>query len=254
MEMMTLTARMRLWCGTIFAIVAFGVAVAADRQSDASRMGAEAMNPGGALRCMERIGGGEFRVLIYGNSIALHAPKADIGWTNCWGMAASARESDFAHLVVAGLESQLGKKADFRIRNLAALERHFTTNIATVAEIAADADWKPDYVVVAIGENAPNIDTSNAALYRKFLADIARPFVEGGAKVVLRSPFWMNAAKAECTANAAAEVDAVYVDAGPLGLKEENKAIGLFSHGGVANHPGDLGMMRLADLILEGYK
>ncbi len=41
---------------------------------------------------------------------------------------------------------------------------------------------------------------------------------------------------------------------GHLGEKDENKAIGLFSHGGVTNHPGDLGMMRLADLILEGYK
>ena len=245
--------KMRTLCGIILAAAAFGAAVAADGRSDASRMGAEVMNPGGVLRCMERIGGGEFRVLIYGNSIALHAPKADIGWTYCWGMAASAAEKDFAHLVVAGLESQLGKKADLRIRNLAVLERNFATNIATVAEIAADADWKPDYVVIAIGENAPNIDTSNAVAYRKFLADIARPFAEGGAKVVLRSPFWMNAEKAECTANAAAEVGAVYVDVGPLGFKNENKAIGLFSHGGVANHPGDLGMKRLADLIIGGF-
>ena len=240
--------------GTIFAAVIAVLAADADiAQGDATRMGAEVMNPVGALRCVERIGGGEFRVLIYGNSIALHAPKADIGWTNCWGMAASARERDFAHLVVAGLESQLGKKADFRIRNLAALERHFTTNIATVAEIAADVDWKPDYVVVAIGENVPNIGTSNAAAYRKFLADMARPFVEGGARVVLRSPFWVNASKAECTANAAADVGAVYVDAGPLGFKDENKAIGLFAHTGVANHPGDLGMKCLADLILGGF-
>ena len=211
------------------------------------------MNPGRNLRGVEHIGGGEFRVLVYGNSIAHHGPKADIGWTNNWGMAASAPEKDFAHLVVAGLEAKLGRIADFRIRNLAALERNFTTNVATAAEIAADVDWKPDYVVVAIGENVPNFDKSNASVYRKFLADIARPFAAGGAKVVLRSPFWMNAAKAECTANAAADVGAVYVDAGPLGLKDENKATGLFSHVGVANHPGDLGMKRLADLIIGGF-
>ena len=53
---------------------------------------------------------------------------------------------------------------------------------------------------------------------------------------------------------AVALASALSFDAGPLGEKAENKAIGLFSHGGVANHPGDLGMKRLADLILKGFK
>ena len=70
----------------------------------------------------------------------------------------------------------------------------------------------------------------------------------------MRSPFWQNAVKAECTAKAAADVGAVYVDAGVLGLKAENKAVGRFAHWGVANHPGDLGMRRLADLILDGFE
>lgn len=220
---------------------------------DASRMKSGMMNPGLQLGTVERIGGGEFKVLIYGNSIALHGPKPDIGWTNNWGMAASAPEKDFAHLVVAGLEAKLGKRADFRIRNLATLERNFTTNVATVAEISADARWKPDYVVVAIGENAKGVDETSAAAYGRFLADVARPFADSGARIVMRSPFWKNAVKAECTAKAAAEVGAVYVDAGSLGSVDENKAIGLFPHAGVANHPGDLGMSRLADLILDGF-
>jgi hypothetical protein len=70
----------------------------------------------------------------------------------------------------------------------------------------------------------------------------------------MRSPFWRNVSKADCTKAAAEEVGAVYVDAGSLGDKAENKAIGLFSHTGVANHPGDLGMRRLADLILAAFK
>ena len=211
------------------------------------------MNPGSGLGTVERICGGEFKVLVYGNSIALHAPKPNIGWTNNCGMAASAPEKDFAHLVAAGLEAKLGKRADLRIRNLAALERNFTTNVATVAEIAADAKWKPDYVVIAVGENVPNFDSSTAAAYSKFLADIARPFADSGARIVMRSPFWKNTLKAGCTERAAVDVGAVYVDASPLGSKADNKAIGLFSHSGVANHPGDLGMRRLADLILGGF-
>ena len=230
------------------------VATAAFAQDDATRMGSQKMNPDVKLGCVESKSGGDIKVLIYGNSIALHGPWADIGWPNNWGMAASAPEKDFAHLVVAGLEKRHGKKADFKIRNLAFLERHFTMDVSTVKDIADDAAWGPDYVVIAIGENVPNIDASNAPAYRKFLADVARPFAKLAKrpKIVLRSPFWMNRMKAECTAGAAADVGAAYVDAGPLGSKSENKAIGLFKHVGVANHPGDLGMRRIADLILTG--
>ena len=246
---------MRMTCGTFLfaaAVVAFDAMAA---QSDAERMKSDMMNPGSALRTVEQSGGGTFKVLIYGNSIALHGPKPDIGWTNNWGMAASAPEKDFAHLVAAGLEAKRGGRADLRIRNLAALERNFTTNIATVAQIAADAKWSPDYVVIAIGENAPNLTASSAEAYRKFLADIGRQFASlpKKPKIVMRSPVWKSTTKADCTAKAAADVGAVYVDAGGIGPNPENRAIGRFWHEGVANHPGDLGMRRLADLILKGF-
>ena len=110
--------------GVLAYVLSFGVV------DDAVKMGAAKMNPGRALRCVERIGGGTFKVLIYGNSIAWHAPLAKIGWTNDWGMAASAPDKDFAHLVVSGLEAKLGQRADYRICNLATLERNFKTNIA----------------------------------------------------------------------------------------------------------------------------
>ena len=213
-------------------------------------------NPDSALVTMERIGGGDFKVLVYGTSIALHRPLPAAGWTNCCGMAASAPDRDFVHLVVAGLESRRGQKADFRIRNLAVLERNFTTNLATVAEISADASWAPDYVVIALGENAPQASGKEADRYRQFLVDLALPFSRQTKKpqIVMRSQFMrMDATKAERTAKATDEVGAVYVDAGPLGLKDENKAIGCFKSKGVANHPGDLGMRRLADLILAGF-
>lgn len=228
---------------------AFGV------RDDAVRMESAMMNPGLRLGYAEASRGGELKLLVYGNSIALHGPKADIGWTNRWGMAASSPERDFAHLVAAGLESRLGKSVDLRIRNLAPLERRFTVAVGSVPEIAADAAWGPDYVVIAIGENAPNIDAKNAAAYRRFLTDLVRPFATSvkHPKIVMRAPFWQNESKAECTANAAADVGAVYVDAGPLGYRNENKAIGLFGHKGVANHPGDLGMRRIAELILAGF-
>ena len=231
-----------------------GTAPAA-RQSDAARMGAEAMNPGTSLGTSERVSGGAFKVLIYGNSIALHRPKADIGWTSDWGMAASAPEKDFAHLVVAGLEAKRGEKANFRIRNLAPLERDVAADLRDFPDIAADIAWKPDYVVIAIGENVPHIDEEPATVkgFERLLVSLARPFAEGGARVVLRTPFWRNENKAGCTKRAAEKTGVACVDAGPLGDDPENKAIGLFAHRGVAAHPGDLGMRRIADLILEAF-
>jgi len=213
------------------------------------------MNPGGGLGGRERKCGGAFRVLIYGNSIALHGCAPKIGWNNEWGMAASAREKDFAHLVVAGLEARRGERADFRIRNLAVLERNFNTNLTDFAALADDVAYAPDYVVIAIGENVPSIGAAEVPGYTQFLVRLAKPLVESAKRptVVMRSPFWRNDIKADCTSRAAAAVGAVYVDAGVLGDKDENMALGLFSHNGVARHPGDLGMKRLAELILSGF-
>ena len=226
------------------------------RVSDAKRMGATEMNPVSTLGCRERVASGQFRVLIYGNSIALHGRAPKIGWNADWGMAASAREKDFAHLVVSGLEAKRGERADFRIRNLALLERNFRTNLTHFADLASDVAYAPDYVVIAIGENVPSIGEKDASDYTRFLVTLAKPLVASAKRprVVMRSPFWRNAVKADCTAKAAAEVGATYVDAGPLGEQESNMALGLFEHKGVARHPGDLGMRRLADLILSGFE
>lgn len=45
----------------------------------------------------ERLESSGLRVMFVGNSITLHGVKEDIGWMNCWGMAASTKEKDYVH-------------------------------------------------------------------------------------------------------------------------------------------------------------
>ena len=124
---------------------------------DAKRMGAEMMNPGAKIGCHERRCGGRFKVLIYGNSIAAHGRAPKLGWNADWGMAATSRDKDFAHLLIAGLEKRRGERADYRIRNIAVLERNYRANLEEYTDLADDVAYAPDYVVIAIGENVPSV-------------------------------------------------------------------------------------------------
>lgn len=229
-----------------------GSARAEAGKSDAERMHATEMNAG-IPASREILRGGGFRVLVYGNSIAHHRPSAKIGWTNSWGMAASSLDRDFASLTVKGLEERLGKKADYRVKTLYRLEcdpRAFEVE----KTLADDVAFRPDYVVIAIGENVRSLATDEEKdVYRTRLEEIARMFRKDGRnpKIVYRSPFWRNELKARLTKEAAEATGSLYVDAGPLGDDPANKALGLFAHPGVAGHPGDRGMAALADLILK---
>ena len=87
------------------------------------------------------------RLLVLGNSITRHGPAPKIGWTGDWGMAASAEEKDFVHLVSRGLGSPA-----LKAMNIADFERDLEASDVQ-ARFKAAWDFKPTLVIVAIGEN-----------------------------------------------------------------------------------------------------
>jgi hypothetical protein len=199
--------------------------------------------------------GGEIRVLVMGNSIALHAPAPKIGWTNNWGMAASAAEKDFAHLTISGIEKRTGKRADYRIRNVYGMEKGFLTGYVIAKSQAEDLAWKPDYVVIAPGENVSAFkDAGEEEAWGKALYDLGKAYKEANpaAKIVYRSVFWMNETKFRLAKEAAAKLGAAFADLGSRGNERAMQAHDAgFSHAGVAKHPGDAGMAMQAELILK---
>ena len=127
------------------------------------------------------------KILIVGNSITRHGPKADIGWPNDWGMAASALEKDYVHRLYTML-TESGKEVYMRIRQAADWERNFK-DPACLSWFAEDKDFQADILLFRLGENVVSKDTP-------YLQDATREFVKylcpEQGRVVFTTCFWKN--------------------------------------------------------------
>jgi hypothetical protein len=192
------------------------------------------------------------KVLFLGNSITFHPPLASIGWSGSWGMAASAEEKDYVHLVTAQVAKATGAKPQVLVKNLADFERGYD-KYDLAAELKKELEFEADIVVIAIGENVPGLTTNEAkagyaAAYARLLAELQK---HGRPAIFARSSFWADPVKDEIMKKAAAEAHATFVDIGALGRDEGNFARSerKIEHAGVAAHPGDTGMAAIADAI-----
>ena len=200
---------------------------------------------------------GFHKVLFLGNSITRNGPSPKVDWAGNWGMAASAPDKDYVHLVTHSLSSATGTPPEVMVQNIAEFERHY-------ADYDVDGKMKEafgfgaDLVIVAIGENVPQLVTDEAKV--KFKQGVmkvlnglraGRPFT-----LVVRSRFWANAAIDQILRQACQDAGGIYVDIGALGKDEANYARSerTFKHSGVAAHPGDKGMQAIADAILNAIR
>ena len=190
------------------------------------------------------------RVLFLGNSITLHGPAPKIGWTGNWGMAASAVEKDYVHLLTAQIAKATGGMPEVKAKNIADFERNL--DAYNLAEgLKDELEFKADLIIVAIGENSAALTTDEAKL--RFSTSFAKLFAElkrhGNPTLIVRSQFWADSAKDERMKQACLDVGGVFVEISQLGADEANFARSerKFEHAGVAGHPGDKGMQALAD-------
>jgi hypothetical protein len=192
------------------------------------------------------------RLLCLGNSITLHGPKADIGWKDNWGMAASAAEKDYSHLLVARFTAAAGAPPEAMIENAADFERQYATFDADVG-LKKVLDFKADVIVLAIGENviAPTTDEGKAAFKAAMDRLLKKLQQNGRATIFVRSSFWPNATTDGLMRQACQDAGDTFIDISGLAKDEANYARSErhFEHGGVAAHPGDKGMQAIADAI-----
>jgi len=197
------------------------------------------------------------RILFLGNSITLHGPLASIGWSGNWGMAATSQDKDYVHLMLSAIAKAAGGEPEARIDNIADIERQYAT-IDVEARLKDHLAFNPDIVVLAIGENVPALATDGdksafQAAVTRLLTDLeqaSRP------ALFVRSCFWPDAAKDEALRQACAAVGGTFIDIGALGRDPANAARSerTIEHAGVAGHPGDRGMLAIADAILAAMR
>ncbi len=200
------------------------------------------------LKIFENANSKAKRVLFIGNSITLHERKPEIGWNNNWGMAASAEEKDYVHVVLKNLQERYGD-ISYAIVNVGEWEKNYWDE-NVLKKFQKAKDFQADTVIIRFGENV-----CREALESRPFVENLRVFIEyltdNAKKVIVTDCFWEYEHIDKALKSVALEKGYDFVKLSDLGYQEENMAIGLFEHQGVAAHPGDLGMQRIAERILE---
>ncbi|MSR60578.1 MAG: hypothetical protein EXS05_23540 [Planctomycetaceae bacterium] len=195
------------------------------------------------------------RILFLGNSLTLHGPKAEIGWTGNWGMAASAQDKDFVHLLTAAIDARTGgrlkiepppvdsSKSTENVINIASIvEQGYASYQA--AKIRRQLDWMADVVIVQCGENVPPNGFDPEAFKKGLQALLNDLKNSSNPQIFVTSTIlWGNPGLDEIKRKVCAEDPALrtFVDVSAYGLN--------IPVNGPVGHPSDTGMKLIADTL-----
>ena len=187
------------------------------------------------------------KIMLVGNSITLHGRLDKIGWYASHGMAASAEDKDYVHI----LEREVLKVAPdsaFCICQVAEWERQYKDGGKTHSKYSAARDFDADIIVIRCIENCPKADFDSDVFTSELHSLIGYLNKSGNAKIIITTGFWRHPGD-DALREYALGKGFPCVELGDLGEQDSMKAVGLFEHSGVANHPGDLGMKMIAERI-----
>ncbi|MCX7421092.1 MAG: hypothetical protein NT013_16335, partial [Planctomycetia bacterium] len=192
------------------------------------------------------------KVLFLGNSITLHGPASKIGWTGNWGMAASAEDKDFVHVLTSHIAKAAGGKPQIMVKNIADFERNLTA-YKLPDELKEELAFEADVIIIALGENAasPKTDETKAQFEAAFTNLFTELKKHSQPTIFVRSQFWQDAEKDKLMKKTCEAAGGTFIDISKLGFDEANyaRAERKIEHAGVAGHPGDKGMQAVADAL-----
>jgi hypothetical protein len=181
-------------------------------------------------------------ILILGNSITMAPENRGIGWNANWGMAASKPELDFVHLLTAKFQ-EVNPASKVLAKNISLFEvdyHHYDME----NELSTYLKEKTDLVIIRIGENVSKEPIGFEPRYRSLieLLKLNNPNV----RIIAVGSFWGNDPVDEIMSRGSE-----FITLKTLGTDMSNYAWGLHESHDVASHPGDKGMMAIANAIWE---
>ena len=185
------------------------------------------------------------RVEIIGNSITGHGPAPELGWTGDWGMAASAAENDYVHIITRKLQ-KLNPLVEIKVIQAVDFEQSFWKYDFT--KLKSYADFQPDLVIMRIAENT-NLDYINSYenSYDQYITQLTSKTT---AKVICTTSFWSSHEEvSNRIRNVAGKKGYIIADLKPYSTDKSYTAYKSFSNVAVGIHPSDKGMLAIADCI-----
>lgn len=187
-----------------------------------------------------------YRVVVLGNSITYAPANPSIGWNSNWGMAASALDSDYVHILTRRLKSGNASN-ELMSKNIAAFESEFDTyNIA--ANLQTYRDFKPDLLILRIGENVTR--KTDSVLFAQKYVELLNYFRSANPdiKILAVGSVWPEREMSDKVL----KKNSYYVSLAAMHTELSFFAFGLFTDPGVQSHPSNKGMRYISDRIWDG--
>ncbi|TVT78562.1 MAG: SGNH/GDSL hydrolase family protein [Denitromonas halophila] len=193
------------------------------------------------------------KILVLGNSITWHKPAPRIGWYGDWGMAASRRENDFSHILaeLLGGETNPSKKVVLYPKNLSRLEMN--KFVSDFDDLLFVREFNPAAIVVFLGDNVVEAGGGLEVFERTYFGLLKALRSHSGGNVYCVGTWWRRIGVDSVIRSVCESFGGQYIDISEVSDMPGSKAnqSGEFSNAGVAEHPSDKGMRRLANRIFE---
>lgn len=193
------------------------------------------------------------KILILGNSIT-GAPSQITNWQDCWGVAASAPEKDFVHLLKGNFVDALKYEPRLVAYNLSGFERNFPT--FDLNSLDSLKKYNADLIILRFGDNVLKDMAIKGHFWEKF-EELANFINQNENQVIFcTSSYYPNRnvdaiMKAVCEKKEISFIDitSIYYDKSNRASSERN-----IENSGIGSHPGDKGMRMIADILWENIK